>query len=50
VHEPEVLATVGVDDHGRAQRRRLVGLPEKELLAVPLECDLDELGHGYSRN
>src|SRR6266480_1781716 len=33
----KIFAPIGVDDDGRLHRRRLVGLPEKELLTVTLE-------------
>ena len=50
MHRTEILAPVGVDDDGGADRRRFVGLPEEELLSVSLERDFDQVGHVYSRN
>ena len=41
----KIFASIGVDDDGRLHRRRLVGLPEKELLSVTLERDFDEMRH-----
>ena len=41
----KIFAPIGVDDDGRLHRRRLVGLPEKELLTVTLERDFDEMRH-----
>jgi hypothetical protein len=50
MNRPEILAPVGVDDDGGADRRRVVSLPEEELLSVSLERDFDQVGHIYSRN
>ena len=47
---PEILAPVGIDDNGSAERRRLVSFPEEELFSVSLERDFDQVGHVYSRN
>jgi hypothetical protein len=45
VHATEVLSPVGVDDHCRLERRRLVGLPEEEVLSISLERNLYEMRH-----
>ena len=39
----EVISTVGVHDYRRFERRRIVGVPEKELFAIALEGNFDEL-------
>src|SRR5438094_4791685 len=49
VHKAEVLAAVGVDDDAGLERRKLLGLPEEEILAVALEGDFDD-GRHYSAN
>ena len=45
VDAPEVLAAIGLDDHRRVKRRRLLALPEEELLPIALEGDFDEVSH-----
>ena len=42
VHVAKILPAVGVDDHRRLERRRLVVLPQEEVLSVALEGDFDE--------
>ncbi len=49
VHAPQVLATIGLDDHRALEPRRLVPLPDEEFPAIPLEGDLDEMRRGRAR-
>jgi hypothetical protein len=39
VHPSEILATVGLDDHRRTNRRRLSAVPREEFFSVAFERD-----------
>src|SRR6185437_721563 len=47
VHAPEVLAAIHLDDHGRFDARRLLAIPEEELLALALERNLHQMRSQY---
>jgi hypothetical protein len=50
VHVPEVLAAVAPRRSRARGARRVVTLPEVELLAVALEGDLDQVRHAENLN
>src|SRR5205085_10298869 len=43
VHDTEILPAVGIDDHRRLERRRIVRVLEEEILTVAFECDFYEM-------